>query len=133
MTRHRNRIVETGDAKVKALKAAMTDGSMGRSSRVKDLLHPRAQQSGFQDNDYVTVSPDSQTHKAYLVDEYGEPIPCTKGEPVREGGEPQIGVVVNYMYTNRHGIRKYKVYFPKFSENERGDGFLETELVPCLT
>jgi hypothetical protein len=48
-----------------------------------------------------------------------------------EKGTPAFGVIFNYMYTNRKGIRKYKVYFEKFSERQRSEGMLENELILC--
>lgn len=46
-------------------------------------------------------------------------------------GTPAYGIVINYMYTDKRGKKKYKVYFEKFSEGKRGEGLRENEMVLC--
>ena len=75
----------------------------GASRRVQDLLHPRAQESGFQPDDVVQFKSDAGKH---------------------EKMKDKKGVVLNYMYTTRSGERKYKVDFPGTGQ----DGCRESEI-----
>lgn len=47
------------------------------------------------------------------------------------GVQPAYGVIQNYMYTTKRKVEKYKVYFEKFSEREKSEGILESEMVLC--
>ena len=106
------------EARVEAMKMSLTN-ELGQSMRVKDLLHPRAQDSGFQPKDVVRLSDDCAKAAHYKANNDG--FPAIDGED----WEPALGVVMNYMYTKRNGQRKYKVNFPNFGK----DGFTEKELV----
>lgn len=87
---------------------ALRDGESAQWRKVKDLKNPRAQDSGFQPDDIVSVTGD---RAGAFVD--------------------ALGVVMSYMYTKRIrppatvGLRKYKVHF----EGLGTDGFTEDELV----
>lgn len=78
----------------------------GSSRRVQDLLHPRAQDSGFQPDDVVQYKQDSDKF-AKIGD--------------------KKGVILNYMYTTKRGDRKYKVDFPGVGQ----EGCRESEIELC--
>lgn len=90
------------------IQEALRDGS---SRRVRDLLNPRAQMTGFQPGDVVRYKETSEKFKAFK-------------SKLKDGQSMPVGVVKTYMYTNRHGLRKYKVVFPDWGR----DGCTEDEL-----
>lgn len=59
----------------------------------------------------------------------GSDLMLTRTEKFKPG-TPALGVIMNFMYTTKKGIRKYKVYFEKFSANRREEGLLEIEMEP---
>ena len=108
---------KSAEARIEAMQGAKLGGEPSHSTRVQDLINPRAQDSGFQMDDIVKVADTSNKYKHFLAD--------AGGNPTDEEGEPALGVVMNYMYTKRNKQRKYKVKFPNFGT----DGFEERELV----
>ena len=111
-------IAKSAEARVEAMRRAGID-KVGQATRTKDLLHPKAEESGFRQNDIVRLADDCSKAEFYRSN--------TDGFPANEDEEwePALGVVMNYMYTKRKGQRKYKVNFPNFGK----DGFTENELV----
>jgi len=114
------KVVST-DERLAALQSVHAEGDMSQRRKVKDLVHPNAQKSGFQPGDVVSLKESSSKFNYYKINPDGEPAkPDEEGEPAR-------GVVVCYMYTKRNGLRKYKVDFPKFGK----DGIVESEMELC--
>lgn len=101
-------MVEDSEARLAAMAKVTKDGEMGESQKVQDFVNPRAQESGFQENDVVTIKEGTDYYDSHLLD-----------------GKPALGMVLNYLYTRKDGQRKYKVNFPKIGKSS----FQEKELV----
>lgn len=87
-------------------------GDQAQRRFVRDLRDPKAAEEGFQWDDIVEIVGDGE-HVKSIREHAGLP----KDEPI-------LGVVRNYMYTRRDGVRKYQVQVRGLGR----DGFLETEL-----
>ena len=95
------------------------DGDVARQRMVRDLVNPRSQAAGFQPDDVVMLIDVGDSERASQIRK-------AKGLPPED---PVLGVIRNYMYTKRNGIRKYKVWIKGVGE----DGISEDELELCLT
>lgn len=97
---------------------AMTAGESRSYGRSEDKRDPTAlARPGFREDDLVRYK--EGTNKATVTRAYLE-----KAGQIQTGAALPPGIVLRYMYTTKHGLRKYKVDFPGIGK----DGVTEDEL-----